>query len=53
MQTAGGEVYSKVLPFEKEGKDIELFLFDIGGQECYESIALPLVRMVAFSAEKP
>lgn len=41
--TAGGDVFSKVIPFEKENKDIELFLFDIGGQDCYENIYLPIV----------
>jgi|JI6StandDraft_1071083.scaffolds.fasta_scaffold04692_12 GTPase SAR1 family protein len=53
MQTAGGDVYSKVIPFEKEGKDIELFLFDIGAQECYESIALPLVHAERMQLKNP
>lgn len=46
-------MYSKVLPFEKEGKDIELFLFDIGGQECYESLSLPLVHVRCMQLKNP
>lgn len=40
IQTAGAEVYSKVIPNSEERTDIELFLFDLSGSEFYESIAM-------------
>ncbi|EGR28373.1 ras oncogene family 4 protein, putative [Ichthyophthirius multifiliis] len=41
--TQGAEVSSKIVTFEEQDKDVELFFFDISGQECYVSITKELL----------
>lgn len=42
--TQAAEVSSKILQFEEQEKDVELFLFDISGQDIYESITKDLLK---------
>ncbi|KAM3132248.1 hypothetical protein pb186bvf_015578 [Paramecium bursaria] len=34
------QIYTKLIPFEQEEKDVELYLFDIAGSEIYEDAIL-------------
>ena len=37
-------MFSKIIPFESEDKDVELFFIDIGGQEVYKSMYEDLLK---------
>ncbi|EAS04240.3 Ras family small GTPase (macronuclear) [Tetrahymena thermophila SB210] len=41
--TQAAEVSSKIIPFPEKDKDVELFFFDISGQDCYQSITSELL----------
>ena len=43
FQTQGAEISSKLVSFENKNRDVELFFFDIGGQDLYKSFVPDLV----------
>jgi small GTP-binding protein len=46
--TQGAEVSSKVLCFDKQKTDIELFLFEVGGQPLYDSVVASVCKGADF-----
>ena len=44
LKTQGAEISSKITSYENKNKDIELFFFDIGGQELYKNFVPELVK---------
>ena len=48
LQTQGADISSKIITFDNVERDVELFFFDLGGQDVYDSITDELVFIIIF-----
>ena len=51
FKTQGAEISSKIVSFESRNKDVEMFFFDVAGQDLYKSFVYELVLYLYFMFE--